>query len=72
MTDSKVYDAIKQSQSTKNEPLIFIITTEGNVVGGFLDKKLEYCRKTIKGEIKDDRLLPWLYTPHRANAISPP
>ena len=62
MTDSKVYDAIKQSQSTKKEPLIFIITTEGNVVGGFLDKKLEYARKMIKGEIKDERILPWLYT----------
>ena len=62
MTDSKVYDAIKQSQSTKSEPLIFIITTEGNVVGGFLDKKLEYCRKMIKGEITDERVLPWLYT----------
>ncbi len=62
MTDSKVYDAIKQSQSTKKQPLIFIITTEGNVVGGFLEKKLEYCRKAIKGEITDERLLPWLYT----------
>lgn len=62
MADSKVYDAIKQSQSTKKEPLIFIITTEGNVVGGFLDKKLEYCRKMIKGEIKDEKILPWLYT----------
>lgn len=62
MTDSKVYDAIKQSQSTKKEPLIFIITTEGTVTEGFLDKKLEYCRKMIKGEIEDDKLLPWLYT----------
>ena len=62
MTDSKVYDAIKQSQSTKKEPLIFIITTEGNVVGGFLDKKLEYVRKMLKGEIDDERILPWLYT----------
>jgi phage terminase large subunit-like protein len=62
MTDSKVYDAIKQSQSTKKEPLIFIITTEGNVVGGFLDNKLEYCRKIIKGEITDEKILPWLYT----------
>jgi phage terminase large subunit-like protein len=62
MTDSKVYDAIKQSQSTKKEPLIFIITTEGTVAEGFLDKKLEYCRKMIKGEISDDKLLPWLYT----------
>lgn len=62
MTDSKVYDAIKQSQSTKKEPLIFIITTEGTTVDGFLDSKLEYCRKMIKGEIKDVRILPWLYT----------
>lgn len=62
MTDSKVYDAIKQSQSTKNEPLIFIITTEGTTVDGFLDSKLDYCRRMIKGEIKDIRILPWLYT----------
>jgi len=62
MTDSKVYDSIKQSQSTKKEPLIFIITTEGTTVGGFLDNKLEYCRKMLKGEIQDERVLPWLYT----------
>ena len=62
MTDSKVYDAIKQSQSTKKEPLIFIITTEGVTVGGFLDSKLEYARKIIKAEIEDERVLPWLYT----------
>lgn len=62
MTDSKVYDAIKQSQSTKKEPLIFIISTEGKVVEGFLDNKLDYCRKMIKGDIEDERVLPWLYT----------
>ena len=62
MADSKVYDAIKQSQSTKLEPLMFIITTEGNVVSGFLDRKLEYVRKVIKKEIEDERILPWLYT----------
>ena len=69
MTDSKVYDAIKQSQSTKEEPLIFIITTEGNTVGGFLDTKLDYVRKMIKGEINDERVLPWLYTQDSINEI---
>ena len=69
MTDSKVYDAIKQSQSTKEEPLIFIITTEGNTVGGFLDTKLDYVRKMIKGEINDERVLPWLYTQDLINEI---
>lgn len=62
MTDSKVYDAIKQSQSTKKEPLIFIIATEGTTVGGFLDNKLDYARRMLKGEIRDERVLPWLYT----------
>jgi len=69
MTDSKVYDAIKQSQSTKKEPLIFIITTEGTTVGGFLDNKLDYCRKMLKGEIKDERVLPWFYTQDSTNEI---
>ncbi|HOH58553.1 MAG TPA: terminase large subunit [Bacilli bacterium] len=69
MTDSKVYDAIKQSQSTKSEPLIFIITTEGNTVGGFLDNKLDYVRKMIKGEIQDERVLPWLYTQDSVDEI---
>lgn len=62
MTDSKVYDAIKQSQSTKKEPLIFIITTKVTTVGGFLDNKLSYIRKMLKGEIEDERVLPSLYT----------
>lgn len=69
MTDSKVYDAIKQSQSTKSEPLIFIITTEGNTVGGFLDNKLDYVRRMIKGEIQDERVLPWLYTQDSVDEI---
>ena len=69
MTDSKVYDAIKQSQSTKKEPLIFIITTEGTTVGGFLDNKLDYARKMLKGEITDERVLPWLYTQDNTQEI---
>ena len=69
MTDSKVYDAIKQSQSTKSEPLIFIITTEGNTVGGFLDNKLDYVRRMIQGEIQDERVLPWLYTQDSVDEI---
>jgi phage terminase large subunit-like protein len=69
MTDSKVYDAIKQSQSTKKEPLIFIITTEGTTVSGFLDNKLDYARKMLKGEITDERVLPWLYTQDNTQEI---
>jgi phage terminase large subunit-like protein len=69
MTDSKVYDAIKQSQSTKKEPLIFIITTEGTTINGFLDSKLDYARKMLKGDIQDERVLPWFYTQDSINEI---
>ena len=31
-------------------------------MGGFLDNKLSYARKMLKGEIEDERILPWLYT----------
>lgn len=61
VTNSKVYDASKQSQSFKKKPFIFIITTEGVTVGVFFDSKVDYARK-IKGEIEDERVLPWLYT----------
>ena len=60
-TDSKVYDAIKQSQSTKDEPLIFIITTEGTTVGGS-DNKLDYVRRLIKVKLKMKRYYLVIYS----------
>ena len=60
---------LNKVQSTKSEPLIFIITTEGNTVGGFLDNKLDYVRRMIKGEIQDERVLPWLYTQDSVDEI---
>lgn len=57
--------SIEQSQSLKQNPKFIMITTEGFVVDGYLDKELEKARKIIHGE--DDgaaaqRFLPWLYT----------
>lgn len=65
MQDNIIAKSIEQSQSLKDEPLFFNLTTEGFVVDGYLDKELEKARKVIRGE--DDgaaakRLLPWLYT----------
>lgn len=65
MLDNIIAKSIEQSQSLKDEPLFFNLTTEGFVVDGYLDKELEKARKVIRGE--DDgaaakRLLPWLYT----------
>ena len=57
--------AIKQSQSLKDNPKLIMITTEGTVNGGALDELLIEYRKIINGEddsISAERKLPWLYT----------
>ncbi len=67
MLNNEIAMAMEQSQSLKNEPLFFNMTTEGMVVDGYLDAELVYARKIINGEIDDDdpdalHYLPWLYT----------
>jgi len=67
MKDNEIAMACEQSQSLKDEPLFFNMTTEGMIVGGYLDNELAYARKIINGELEDDdpdaiAYLPWLYT----------
>ena len=65
MADEGIVKPIEQSQSLKESPKMFILTTEGFVNGGYLDGLTERCRRVLSGE--DDgpaaeRLLPWMYT----------
>lgn len=65
LLDDNVVQAIEQSQSTKEDSLLLIITTEGFINDGFLDKELVNARQVIKNEKVDRvwyRYLPWLYT----------
>lgn len=65
MKDNIIVKPIEQSQSLKENPKLFEITTEGFVNDGYLDKELKKGRAIIHRE--DDslsamRFLPWLYT----------
>jgi phage terminase large subunit-like protein len=65
MKDNVIAKSIEQSQSLKDNPKFIIITTEGFVNDGYLDKELKTAREIIKGEddsISAIRFLPWLYT----------
>lgn len=65
MATNDIAKSIEQSQSTKENPKFIIITTEGFVVDGYLDKELKLARAIIKGEddsVSASRYLPWLYT----------
>lgn len=61
LQDDEITEACWRGMSSKDEPLFLNCTTQGFVNGGYLDKKIDYCRKVIDGEIDDDRILPFLY-----------
>lgn len=62
MKDDNLVRPIKQSMSTKDEPLYIEITTEGFTEDGYLDKRLAEARQVLKGELYRPRWLIWLYT----------
>ena len=65
MKDNVIIKSIEQSQSLKPNPKLIMITTEGFINDGFLDKELVKARKILNGEddsISAERYLPWLYT----------
>lgn len=62
MKDDSLVRPVKQSMSTKDEPLFIEISTEGFTEDGYLDERLIEARRVLKGELKRPRWLIWLYT----------
>ena len=65
MKTNDLAKAVEQSQSTKDNPKVFEITTEGHVEDGYLDDELVKFRAVLNGEDTGpaaERMLPWLYT----------
>lgn len=65
MKDNVIIKSIEQSQSLKENPKLIMITTEGFVNDGFLDKELIRDRNIVNGEVVDlssKRVSAWLYT----------
>lgn len=62
MKDNSLVMPIWQSMSTKPEPMLNEISTEGFTEDGYLDGLLIDARKVLKGEIYKPRWLIWLYT----------
>lgn len=60
-TDTAMYDIVKQSQGTKLEPLLFMITTNGFVRDNFLDNKLDYADNVLNDIYDDHTFLGIIY-----------
>ena len=62
-SDSKVYDVMVQSQQSREQPLAWLISTNGYRREAFFDDKYDYCSKVALWEpgFEDYRLLPLIY-----------
>lgn len=56
-----IYDLMKQSMSSRRQPLLACITTNGFVRECIFDSQYEYAIKVLDGSVKDERFLPFVY-----------
>ena len=72
--DSKVYDVMVQSQAAREQPLAWLISTNGYVREMFFDDKYNYCSKVALWEdgYEDYRILPLLYELDNREEFSDP
>ena len=56
-----IYDLMKQSMSSRDQPLLNTITTNGFVRDNIFDSQYEYACGVLDGKIKDERFLPFIY-----------
>lgn len=59
--DRNLYDVMKQSTSSRNQPLVVMITTAGTLRECIFDNMYEYACKIADGELEVDDFLPILY-----------
>lgn len=64
LQDGGVIKAIEQSQSTKANPKLIMLTSEGFLQDGVLERELAYARRMLFDDFVDEtteRFLPWIY-----------
>lgn len=59
--DRNLYEVMKQSTSSRRQPLVVMITTAGTVRESIYDDIYPYANSILDGTIKNDAFLPVLY-----------
>lgn len=57
ITNRRIYDDMKQSTSSRQQPLLFCISSNNFVRGGIYDDQVKYGTSVVEGDIPDDRML---------------
>lgn len=56
-----IYDLMKQSMSSRSQPMLWCITTNGFVRNGIYDAQYKHASDILSGSVIDDRFLPIIY-----------
>lgn len=56
-----LYDLMKQSMGSRNQPLLNCITTNGFIRNSIYDSQYKYACNVLDKKIKDDKFLPFIY-----------
>lgn len=59
--DRNLYEVMKQSTSSRKQPLVVMITTAGTVRENIFDDIYDYANNVLDGTVKNDAFLPVLY-----------
>ncbi len=57
----QIYDILKQSMSTRENPILSMISSAGFVRSQLFDNEYDYASKILDGTIDDDTLFPLIY-----------
>lgn len=64
LKDDEIVEAVKRSMSTHDERLLIMVSTNGFINDGFMDKQLRFANAWLNGELEDSiaiHYLPFLY-----------
>ena len=59
--DRDQYDLVKQGMAAREQPMLFIISTNGFVRNGIFDSQYDYAKRWLDGEVKDDRFFCFIF-----------
>ena len=59
--DKNLYEVMKQSTSSRRQPIVVMITTAGTIRENIFDEMYKYANDILEGTIKNDAFLPILY-----------
>lgn len=61
ITNRDIYDLVKQGTSSRDQPLVVEITTNGFERDNFFDEQYDYASKWLDDKVSDDHFLPIIY-----------